>query len=198
MLTIGVIISFIGSMLLLLPILHLRDKMGSQKEAVVKSKANGKQNNNSLLSKGLQAFTKGVLRYSIPVLLIVFIVAGLGFYVDNKVGVETDIESFMPQDMEALQDIHIVRDNVGSTDQMAIYMRDDNILQEKNISWIKEITKDINEKYSDVVVDVKSIETLVSNLSTSENLSTEEYIDYVNGISLSTMWQLDALILKAI
>lgn len=182
MLTIGVIISFIGSILLLLSILHLRDKMGSQKETVVKSKVNNKQNKKSLLNKGLQAFTKGVLKYSIPILLIAIITAGMGFYVDNKVGVETDIESFMPQDMEALQDIHLVRDTVGSTDQMAIYMRDNNILQEKNISWIKEITKDIKEKYSDIVVDVKSIDTLVGNLSSNENLSAEQYIDFVNDL----------------
>ena len=86
----------------------------------------------------------------------------------------------MPQEMEALQDIHIVRDAVGSTDQMAIYMSDDNILKEENINWIQRISKDIEEKYSGIVVDVKSIDTLVSNLSTSEDLSADEYVDFIN------------------
>lgn len=182
MLTIGVIISFLGSILLLMPILHLRDKFANPKKGIEQTKSDEGQENDTFLNKLLRAFTKGVIKYSIPVLSIVIIAAGLGFYVDNKVGVQTDIESFMPQDMKALQDIHIVRDTVGSTDQMAIYMRDDNILQEKNISWIQNITKDIKEKYSDIVVDVKSIDTLVRNLSSSENLSTEDYIDFVKDI----------------
>ena len=180
MLTIGVIISFFGSILLLMPILHLRDKMGQQKETVIKQEVNEIPVKDTVLNKLLKASTKAVIKLSIPVLLIAIIAAGIGFYVDNKVGVETDIESFMPQEMEALQDIHIVRDAVGSTDQMAIYMSDDNILKEENINWIQRISKDIEEKYSGIVVDVKSIDTLVSNLSTSEDLSADEYVDFIN------------------
>lgn len=64
---------------------------------------------------------------------------------------------------------------------MAIYMSDDNILKEENINWIQRISKKIlKKKYSGIVVDVKSIDTLLSNLSTSEDLSADEYVDFIN------------------
>ncbi|MGH4120797.1 hydrophobe/amphiphile efflux-3 (HAE3) family transporter [Clostridium sp.] len=174
MLTIGVIISFIGSMLLLLPILHLRDKSDIPKENKVKE-----FNSESLLDRILKSTTKAVIKYSVVVLIIVIVLSSMGYIVDKNIGVETDIETFMPQDMKALEDIHAIRDEVGSTDQMAIYLKDSNILSEKNIDWIKSETKDIKGKYGDIVVDVKSIDTLVNNVSTDENLSYVDYIELV-------------------
>ncbi|HBT86477.1 MAG TPA: hypothetical protein DEB12_11315, partial [Porphyromonadaceae bacterium] len=94
--------------------------------------------------------------------------------------VETDIETFMPQDMDALEDMHVVRDTVGSTDQIAIYMKADNILTEENINWIQTKSKEIEEKYDEIVVKVNSIDTLVENLSSNENLSHKEYIDIID------------------
>ena len=54
--------------------------------------------------------TKGVIRLSIPILIIVISLSSMGCLVDKNVGVETDIETFMPQNMEALKDIHSIRD----------------------------------------------------------------------------------------
>ncbi len=59
-------------------------------------------------------------------------------------------------------------------------MRGTNILTEENINWIRTETKNLEEKYADIVVGVKSIDTLVSNLSTESNLSAQEYIDLVD------------------
>ncbi|MEK6265914.1 MAG: hydrophobe/amphiphile efflux-3 (HAE3) family transporter [Clostridium sp.] len=174
MLTIGVIISFIGSMFLLLPILHLRDKSDIQKENKVKA-----LNKETLLDRILKITTKAVIKYSVVVLIIVIALASMGYISDKNIGVETDIETFMPQDMKALEDIHAIRSAVGSTDQMAIYIKDSNILSEKNLDWIKSETKDIEGKYGDIVVDVKSIDTLVNNVSTEENLSYVEYIELI-------------------
>lgn len=180
MLTIGVIISFIGSIFLLMPILHLRDKLGKQREDIVKPEEKEEHQKDTFLNKLLKSSTKAVIKYSIPVLIIAILAAGMGFYVDNKVGVQTDIETFMPQEMEALQDIRVVRDTVGSTDQMAIYISDDNILGENNINWVRMTTEHIKEKYPKIVVDVKSIDTLVSNLSAGEDMSADEYVDVIN------------------
>ncbi|MGH4052173.1 MAG: hydrophobe/amphiphile efflux-3 (HAE3) family transporter [Clostridium sp.] len=171
MLTIGVIISFIGSIILLLPILHLRDKSDIQIENKVKV-----YNKETLLDRILKSTTKAVIKYSVVVLIIAIALSSMGYIVDKNIGVETDIETFMPQDMKALEDIHAIRNEVGSTDQMAIYIKDSNILSEKNIDWVKSKTKDIEGKYGDIVVDVRSIDTLVNNVSTDKNLS---YVDYI-------------------
>ena len=183
MLTIGVIISFIGSIVLLTPILRLRDQAGSGVNTgnTLKEKNNIDQKD-TFLDKILRSTTKGVMKLAIPILIISIGLAAAGFMVDGDVGVETDIETFMPQDMNALVDMHVVRDTVGSTDQIVLYMKADNILTEENISWIQTKPKEIEEKYDDIIVKVKSIDTVVGNLSKEENLSHEEYIDLVDGL----------------
>ncbi len=181
MLTIGVIISFIGSILLLTPILRLCDQAGSGDN----TKNTLEENNtiaqkDTLLNRILKFTTKGVMKFAIPILIVAIGLAAAGFMADANVGVETDIETFMPQDMEALKDIHAVRDTVGSTDQIALYMKANNILTEENISWIQNKPKEFEEKYGDIIIKVKSIDTVVENLSKGKNLNHEEYIDLVD------------------
>ena len=177
MLTIGVIISFIGSVFLLMPILHIRDTFGEKLKKTSKYD-NGRE---TRLDKILKSITRFVLKYSIIIIILSIVIAGFGFSVDNKIGVETDIETFMPQDMAALSDIHEIRDIVGSTNQMAIYMDSDNILKEENINWIDSITADITNEFGDKVVDVKSISTLVGKM-TEEDLTFDEYLDVIGDI----------------
>jgi len=180
MLTIGVIISFIGSIFLLTPILCLRDKTGCDDKAKNFLAKKDTPEKETLLDKILKFTTKAVIKFAVPILIIVIGLSVAGFMADKNVGVETDIETFMPQDMDALEDMHVVRDTVGSTDQIAIYMKADNILTEENISWIQTKSKEIEEKYDEIVVKVNSIDTLVENLSSNENLSHKEYIDIID------------------
>lgn len=177
MLTIGVIISFIGSIFLLMPILHIRDAFGEKNKGW--SKNDNKKE--TILDRILKSTTRFVLKNSVFIIILSIIIAGFGFSVDNRIDVETDIETFMPQDMKALSDIHKLRGIVGSTNQIAIYMEDTSILTEANIAWIDGITEVIKDKFGDKVVDVKSISTLVSNIS-DENLSFVEYLDVTKDI----------------
>ncbi|NLY82591.1 MAG: MMPL family transporter [Clostridiales bacterium] len=176
MLTIGVIISFVGSILLLMPILHLRDKSSPVKQLKAVDEKETK------LNKILEFTTRKVIRFSIPIIIIVVTLASAGFIADKNVGVETDIETFMPQNMKALNDIHLVRDTVGSTDQVAIYLKDDFVLEEENLDWLKTKTKKIENEYKDIVIDAKSIDTLAENLSNNEDASYEEYINIIDGL----------------
>ena len=136
----------------------------------------------TFLEKILESTTKFVVKYSLAIIIIAIVIASMGVFVDGKVGVETDIETFMPQDMEALSDIHEIRDVLGSTNQMAIYMEGENILAEENLIWMNETTESIEDKYSEIIVDVKSIDNIVNNVSTDTNLSYTEYIETVNDL----------------
>ena len=176
MLTIGVVISFIGSIFLLMPILHLRDTL-DDKTNKKKKKQDDKA---TIIDKILSKTTKFVVKHSILIILVAIIIGGLGISVDNKVGVETDIETFMPQDMDALKDIHEIRDIVGSTNQMAIYMESEDILSEDNVSWMKNTIEKLEGDFPDIIVDVKSIDNIVGNFSDEENMTHSEYLDIIN------------------
>jgi hydrophobe/amphiphile efflux-3 (HAE3) family protein len=158
MLTIGVIISFLGSIFLLFPILHI----GSQNEKPKKiTKVEDKLNNAGVMDKFLASTTRLMIKLTVPVLLLFVLVAGAGFAVDQYVAVETDIEKFMPQDLQALTDIHTIRAAVGTTDQIVVYITTDNVLKESNLTWIKNSSENIIAKYPESVVSIKSIDSLI-------------------------------------
>ena len=182
MLTIGVIISFLGSIFLLLPILFMRHKNDIQKEqpAVIAQVPATKKE--TILERVLKRTTKNVIRFAIPILVVVAVLSVMGFMADGDAGVETDIESFMPQNMQALKDIHLIRDTVGSTDQVILYMSASEILTEENIQWIQQKTNYLEEKYSGIIVDAKSIDTLVSSLAAEPGNHQEDYIELVSSL----------------
>lgn len=173
MLTIGVVVSFVGSIFLLMPVLAARDTVAS-KEGDVRNKDYDKP---TVLDKILGATGKVVTKLA-PIILIVSIgLATFGIIADTKVGVETDIETFMPQDMDALHDIHYIRDIVGSTNQMIIFMEDENLLSEKNLQWMRDTVDEVEGEFSSNIVDIKFIDNLVGNFSDIEDLNFTEYMD---------------------
>ena len=175
MLTIGVVVSFIGSIFLLMPILAARDTVESKEENV----RNKNYDKPTVLDKILRATGKAVTKLA-PIILVVSIgLASLGIIADTKVGVETDIETFMPQDMDALHDIHYIRDIVGSTNQMIIFMEDENLLSEENLQWMRDISDEVMDEFSSNIVDIKFIDNLVGNFSDIEDLNFTEYMDIV-------------------
>ena len=169
MLTIGVIVSFLGSIFLLLPIIQI-GKLNDQPVKAIIHKA--KQD--SKLDQFFGGLTKLTLKLSVPILLTVLLLAGYGIYVDNQVGVETDIETFMPQNLPALIDIHKIRDAVETTDQIAIYLQDENILSEGNLAWIDTKVQSLLTTYSNEVVSIKSLSSLLNTLGANENTSYDD------------------------
>ena len=176
MLTIGVVVSFAGSVFLLMPILKARDLV-DEKDSSTKN-----QDKDFFMDKLMSGIGRVSSKLSWLIVLGSLVLAGLGLIADQKVGVETDIETFMPQDMVALHDIHKVRDIVGSTNQMNLYFEDANILSKENIEWTQSIVEKIEAEYSDQIVDIKSIDTLIQNMALDEDLTHEEYLDVLDEI----------------
>ena len=175
MLTIGVIVSFVGSIFLLFPILGARD-MVTEKTKNISDKSYNKTTSTGKFSK----FMVNLLIKFASIILIVSIgLATFGLIADRKVSVETDIETFMPQDMDALHDIHYIRDIVGSTNQMVIFMEDENLLSAENLQWMRDTADKTMVKFPGKIVDIKFIDNLVGNFSDSEDLSFEEYMEVV-------------------
>lgn len=53
--------------------------------------------------------------------------AALGIWIDIDANAETDVETFMPQDTQALKDIHKLRDVISTTDQVFIVYKSERI-----------------------------------------------------------------------
>ncbi|MCK5732180.1 MAG: MMPL family transporter, partial [Tenericutes bacterium] len=199
MLTIGIAVAFLLALLVLLPILTIRTKLNSKDKKPKKKKA-------SVYVKVMKSVTKGVLKAKYVILVLAVLLAGVGFFFDQKVGVETDMETFMPQESEALADILELRALIGSTDRIVIMYESDVIDNYNTLIEVKEITNMVINDYSDNVIIVGSITSMLDMASnnlwneTSYNTflnqlpneqlslvqSTEENLGIIN-ISLASM-----------
>ncbi|QSX08512.1 MMPL family transporter [Alkalibacter rhizosphaerae] len=166
MLTIGVVVSFIGSIFILMSILKLRDDFADVTEMKPKKDVHAKT---PLLDRLFAFSTRVVIKFSVIIFVLAIVVASIGFSFDSKIGVESNIENFMPQDMEALEDIRYIRDTVGSTEQVILYLKDDDILAEDSLAWMAGTGEKLQNEYPDVVVDVNSILTPVGNMTLEED-----------------------------
>src|SRR5699024_4905887 len=105
MLTVGMIISFLLALFFLLPILFARDHFFTPK---IKSKINKSKKSKRVIVIDcfLEGLTKKTLDFRWIIIIVAFAAATFGIFVDLDANVETDVETFMPQDSQELADIH--------------------------------------------------------------------------------------------
>jgi len=162
MLTIGMIVSFIVALLILLPILFVRDNFFHLSSKTKKVKKSSKFEN------VMRSIARGTLKLKYIILLVAIGSAAVGVYYDQEVGVETDIETFMPQDTQELLDIQELREIIGSTEQLSIVYSSYDIYSDVNLTWIMEMTDNLKAEFPDEIIEVRSITSVLSQLSPAD------------------------------
>lgn len=163
MLTIGMVVSLVAATLILLPILFLRDSIFHTYDEDKKVK---KQKDSNKFENVMRSIAVKTLKFKYVILAVAVLTAGVGIVLDQSVDVETDIETFMPQDTPELIDIQELRDIIGTTETLSIvFSDDDGIFSEDNISWMIDMTNDLQTEFPDEVVGVKSLTAMLSLLS---------------------------------
>lgn len=102
-----------------------------------------------------------IAKHPVPILLFVFMVAMVGFNLDNDVPISADEKTFVPSDMPALQDMNKVTRTMGSTSTIPIVVTGDNVLDPATLQWIREFG-DNEIARNDKFIGVTSIATLLS------------------------------------
>ena len=185
MLTIGMIVSFIVALLILIPILYVRDNFFHL------SKKSKKVKKSSKFENVMRKIARGTLKLKYIILLVAIGSAAVGVYYDQEVGVETDIETFMPQDTQELLDIQELREIIGSTEQLSIVYSSYNIYSDVNLAWIVDMTTNLQAEFPDEVIEERSISSVLSQVTTedltpilvaelTENLPSEQLKMLVN------------------
>ncbi len=155
MLTIGIIFAFIIGVLIFLPFLYIRDK---HFPSPIKNKPKKVVKHNQFVHK--LAFVS--MKFKYVILFVAMILAGLGIYFDLDAKAETNLENFMPQDSEALEDIRTLREIIGSTEQIAIMIQDDDVLTQRSLELVSDIELLIKTDYQERVIETQSLTTLLS------------------------------------
>lgn len=179
MLTIGVFISFLGSLFLLLPTLRAAQFVQSKGKTI---RHQPKTDSQSFMHRALAKGARVTIKFRYLILIVFLAVAGFGVYVDSKISVETNIETFMPQDLPALDDIRDVRGVIESTDQIVVYFEDENVLTEQNYRYMRDKADELLAENADQISDVKSISQLVSSGANSEALDIDEQLEFISDL----------------
>lgn len=115
--------------------------------------------------EGYDAFL-GKLAYRIaknpvPIILFVFLVAAVGFQLDNEVPISADEKTFVPSEMPALLDMNKVTRTMGATSTIPLVVSGGDVVNPLTLEWISgfgeyEITR------NDKITGVTSIATLLT------------------------------------
>lgn len=164
MLTIGMAVSFLLALFFLLPILFVRDHFFPPK---TKNKTNKQKKAKRviIIDRFLEWFTQKTLAFRWGIIILAFVAAAFGIFVDLDADVQTDVETFMPQDSQELADIHKLRAILGTTDQVSLVYQGNDVLTDESLEWVGEMTESLPEKFPDLVVETKSITGILKRMN---------------------------------
>ena len=175
MLSLGVLVSFLTSLFVLTTVLFIRDRFFPASETKMrKHEIQTEKPEMGFLDRILHTTTKMVLRWRVFILLMAILVTLFGFWADGHVGVETDVEKFMPQNTTALEQIRTLRSVMGSTDQVSLLITGENVLDPQTLQWIDSVTQGVQQRYPNVVTGSQSISSMMRRMNGGQIYTTEK------------------------
>lgn len=154
MLTLGIVISFMIGIFIFMPFLYIRDKhfpKEDKQEKLMKVKHN----------TWVSSLVGAILKFKYVILSLAVILAVIGIYVDQTAEAETNLENFMPQESEALEDIKMLRTMIGSTEQIAIVIEDTYVVSLENLEVVKDIEELLVTNYEAHIIETSSLVSLL-------------------------------------
>jgi hydrophobe/amphiphile efflux-3 (HAE3) family protein len=160
---IGVLLCYLASMFVLVSILYILDRRaekkqcaGSGKRAPVKQ-AEPKE---TAIGKLLSRVTMFSAKRPLIIIALASILAVAGLYADERVGVQTETKDFVPQDMQALQDLNKLTSVMGGIDQINIIVKADDIMEPDVLQWMVDFSE-MEEEGNSHITGSSSIGSLV-------------------------------------
>lgn len=116
----------------------------------------------------IEQFLKITTAISIKHPILVLGIAGLmcfsGLYVDSFVPIQTDVQTFVPQDMPALIDLTHLGDIIGGTDALNIIIKVDDSADPEVLRWMDEFSEHEVERRSHIY-DASSIVPIIKSMN---------------------------------
>jgi hydrophobe/amphiphile efflux-3 (HAE3) family protein len=108
---------------------------------------------------GRLAYT--LAKHPVPVILLVFLVAAIGFQLDNEVPISADEKTFVPSDMPALVNMNKVTRTMGAMSTIPLVVSGENVLDPVTLAWIRDFGE-YEVTHNEKITGVTSIATLLS------------------------------------
>jgi hypothetical protein len=101
-----------------------------------------------------------IAKHAVPILLICAVIGVIGFLMDSEITINTNEDTFVPQDMPAKINLDKVSRTMGSTSSLPVYVRGDNVLDIGTIRWMYEF-QNYEESHNSKITGSDSIATLI-------------------------------------
>lgn len=158
----GAFLCFVIESLVTLPYISIRDRKVS--EASLKKKGLS----NSWLNRELGKYANVVMHHAGVITLVGIVLAGLGFFFENKLSVETNILNMVPQNMKAIKSTNHVNSIIsGSTNQLTYLVKNKNGNQATSKSSLQEIKKFQNKEADKYSSKIESTRSITNNVPTN-------------------------------
>jgi hydrophobe/amphiphile efflux-3 (HAE3) family protein len=106
-----------------------------------KKKSEGESDSDRLVGRILQKITGLTIKYDVIVLGIACLLCFGGLYLDQSVPIQTDVQTFVPQDMPALVDLGHMGDVMGGTDELNLIIKVEDTANPDVLKWIDQFSK---------------------------------------------------------
>ncbi|PKL64234.1 MAG: hydrogenase expression protein HypA [Methanomicrobiales archaeon HGW-Methanomicrobiales-3] len=102
-----------------------------------------------------------IAKHPVPIILLVFLVAVVGFQLDNEVPISADEKTFVPPEMPALLDMNKVTRTMGATSTIPVVISGQNVMDPVTLEWIQKFGEYEVDR-NDRITGVTSIATLIA------------------------------------
>jgi hydrophobe/amphiphile efflux-3 (HAE3) family protein len=178
LLLLGIIMCFLSALFVGVTVIYGLDnliKKKNNKNNQIKStnKAIKLEQNSSIASidpkdSKIELFLKKITTLSVNHPIIVLGIAGLlcfsGLYADSFVPIQTDVKTFVPQDMPALIDLTHLGDIIGGTDALNIIIKVDDSADPEVLRWMDEFSVHEVERRAHIY-DASSIVPIIKSMN---------------------------------
>ena len=107
----------------------------------------------------LAKLTDFTIKYNVIVIGIATMLCIVGLIADESVGVQTDVQSFVPQNMPALLDLYHLKDIMGGTDELDLIIKVNDNADPNILKWIDKFSE--HESRRAHIYSASSIVTLL-------------------------------------
>lgn len=155
---IGVILCYLISLFVLVPVLYLLDRRAEMKAPKNKNKKSKKVE--TKFGKMLGSLAVKTANNPIIVIGIAGILTIAGLYADEHVDVQTDVKKFVPDDMAAMIDLNKLHDLLGGTDNLNLIVKSDDVTNPRVLKWMYEF----GEREVELHGDIKRADSIATNI----------------------------------
>jgi len=116
-----------------------------------------------------------IARHPVSILLVLGLIAFVGVQLDATIPINSDEETFVPDDMPAVVDLQKMRRTMGSTDTLPLYVRGDGVTNLDTLTWMKEF-QDYEVANNEKITSATSIVTYLIQYNDGRMPATQQEV----------------------